>query len=74
MTCMMSADPSCKLNCVRDATGLSEACSACFAAALDCTISQCMAQCVVNPLGPECAACRAEKCDPAFIECSGLDP
>lgn len=56
--------------CVEDDIGLSTECASCFGETTQCTIDNCLAECV-DPLSDECATCRATNCDPAFEACAG---
>ena len=59
--------------CIQDGTGLSDGCVACFGGINSCGMSQCLFDCF-DPDSKACDDCIAEKCAPAFKECSGLDP
>ena len=63
-------DP-CARDCIAGQTGLSQACSQCFADAAACVGASCIPACFTYE-SPECTECRAQSCDPAFFECSGL--
>jgi hypothetical protein len=69
--CMTDVD--CLAGCVHDHTGLSEACSACYAEATICIYSNCLSPCLSDPESAACVECReASGCDGAFQACSGM--
>jgi hypothetical protein len=70
--CFIPDSPGCG-TCISGATGLSEACTACFVEVTECTVASCVAQCI-NPASPECAQCREDNCNEAFTMCSGVAP
>jgi len=53
---------------------LSEECVNCYAGSSLCGVDNCMAECIADTSAPECGACLAEHCLPAFYACSGLTP
>ena len=70
-------DAAAAQKCIQDETGITDGCAACFGGIIGCIIEKCIAQCGPPPIGagpdsPECGECRAENCDPAFEECSGV--
>lgn len=71
--CNMSEDiATCVSDCLAEATGLSEECSACFGAVTGCAMENCMAECGSDPTGEECLACIDENCGADFETGSGL--
>jgi hypothetical protein len=71
VSCM--SDVACLTDCISDDTGLSEACSACFAEGTLCIYSNCLSQCLSDPESAACLECREESgCNEAFEACSGL--
>lgn len=69
----LGAGFECTQSCVRDTTGLSDGCSACFALFTDCLLGSCLAACAVDPGGPACLDCAVEACGDTFNTCSGVD-
>jgi hypothetical protein len=59
--------------CIKNMTGLSDGCVACFTATIQCTIQKCIVQCAGGN-STDCQTCRAANCDPDFAKCSGLQP
>ena len=51
---------------------LSAACADCFGEITQCTLENCLFQCIDGADAPDCGPCRAENCGDAFEECSGL--
>ncbi len=62
----------CASDCVSNATGLSAGCSMCFAAAIECTITNCIGSCL-DPAAPACQQCQIDNgCRDVFTACSGV--
>lgn len=59
-------------DCIKQQTGLSDPCVACFDATIHCAIDHCVGQCLIDSNSPDCIACRAQWCDGPFEQCSGL--
>jgi hypothetical protein len=59
-------------NCIKQQTGLSDPCVACFSATIKCAIDHCVGPCLFDQNSAECIACRAQYCDGPFEQCSGL--
>lgn len=59
-------------DCIKQQTGLSDPCVACFAGTVQCAVQNCLTQCLVGQDSPDCIACRAQFCDGPFEQCSGL--
>ena len=70
-TASLGAEPATK-TCIKTGTGLSDTCVTCFDATVACVVSNCLLQCSANSASQPCTDCRAAKCDPAFVMCSGL--
>jgi hypothetical protein len=68
--CFGSPTSDCHTDCIRNQTGLSLACSACWGETIHCTASRCLPQCLA-PDSAECTTCSEENCAPAFRSCSG---
>ena len=65
---------ACATACISAETGLSEACSRCWAGILRCTIDHCAESCLDNPDDFDCYTCQEEACLPLFYECAGVAP
>lgn len=76
MGCLGDADPvACSTPCVVDKTGISSACAGCYAAMINCTIKNCVAECVADPNAQVCLDCQETKgCFKGFYDCSGFVP
>ena len=69
----MCFNPTTCAPCLEGATGLSTECSTCFVEITTCTINNCVGQCL-DSASDACAQCRADNCNDAFVECSGVEP
>jgi hypothetical protein len=65
------AEPATK-NCIKMGTGLSDPCVVCFDDTVGCVVKNCFNECISDSGSQACTDCRAAKCDPAFVACSGL--
>jgi hypothetical protein len=76
MGCLGDADPvACSTPCVVEKTGITSACAGCYAAMINCTIKNCVAECVADPNAQVCLDCQETKgCFKGFYECSGFVP
>jgi len=72
LSCLGDA-PSCTTDCAQDALGLTAGCASCVGDVMGCTISNCVAQCAVDPASAACLSCIAANCGETFTECSGLE-
>jgi hypothetical protein len=63
------SDADCNARCMEE-KGLSGACARCWGDTINCGEQNCLVPCL-SPDSPECRACTAEHCDPAFHACSG---
>jgi len=71
MTCSM--DMECMAGCLSDNTGLSSACSQCYAEATGCILTYCLSGCMSDPHSDVCIACMVENgCYGPFVLCSGM--
>ena len=61
----------CTTNCVQKAEGYSHLCSQCFGNIGECTVKNCLMDCM-NGDTPTCEKCIASHCDDSFHTCSGL--
>lgn len=58
--------------CIKDQTGLSDACIVCFEGTVDCGV-QCAGECLFAPDSPACDQCLEDKgCLAEFATCSGI--
>jgi len=65
-------DASKAAQCIKDATGLSDPCIACFQGTVTCGITNCAFQCL-NPDSPDCDPClESAGCFSEFETCSGV--
>ena len=69
-SCLVERGEMCT-SCLANGTGLSAGCVDCFVDIVDCTITQCVGQCI-DPSSQACADCRANNCGPAFESCAGI--
>ncbi|MEE2644792.1 MAG: hypothetical protein VYD19_07650, partial [Myxococcota bacterium] len=67
-----SGAPACSAPCLERETGLSAACSLCFAGILECTVQNCIGDCAGGE-GPACEMCRATNCAESFERCAGIE-
>ena len=58
--------------CIHQHVGLSLPCAACWATEGECTVRECIVQCL-NPRNEACKKCSQEKCFPQCVQCSGID-
>lgn len=65
---------ACMIDCLVEATGLSEPCAECYALSGVCGFQSCMNPCLTDPEGAECWDCMEVYCMPDFYDCSGLPP
>jgi hypothetical protein len=65
-------DPDCNTSCMIMKTGFSRLCAQCWADSIACASEHCLAPCVKGRDDPDCQACTAQFCTPAFHACSGL--
>jgi hypothetical protein len=71
-SCISAEDfEACATECLVTATGLSEACIACFTDMQMCIIDACP-MCLTDSTGTPCLTCRRAECSPAFEACSGI--
>jgi hypothetical protein len=59
-------------DCIKMGTGLSDPCVTCFDDTVGCVFKNCLGECIGGSGSQACTDCRAAKCDPAFVACSGL--
>lgn len=80
--CLANPTLECVVDCVQNGSdkttppitglALSDGCAGCYGASSLCGVDQCLSECIADTSAPECGACLAEHCLPAFYECSGL--
>ncbi len=64
---------ACSAACVAKGTGLSAACSDCYAGIIACTVQKCLSECATDPNSIACTACMIAKgCYSVFYTCSGM--
>lgn len=69
--CFGVSDAKCAETCVAATTGLSPGCSTCWGEQIKCGIRECLSPCLGG--GQACSDCTAQKCNPAFKACSGVE-
>ena len=57
---------------VTDDPPLSTACAQCFTDAANCTVSNCLSECIGGQASSACQSCVKLKCVPALSTCSGM--
>jgi hypothetical protein len=62
----------CTQSCVQKIEGYSDNCSDCFGDLGECSIKNCIMQCIGGDT-PSCEECISSNCDEGFKVCSGLD-
>jgi len=75
MSCIADSDiASCAGECIEMTEGvnLSRGCADCFGAVVECTVDNCLTQCIADPSSTECVMCRETNCDPVFEACAGV--
>ena len=72
--CLSDTDPiGCSDTCLKENTGISDACGGCYTATVKCTFDNCLAQCAADPSSDACGTCQEENnCITDFYTCSGL--
>jgi hypothetical protein len=72
--CLQDQDPgTCAVTCIVGDTGMSVACSTCYAQLVGCASDNCVAQCANDPTAAECNQCQIDAgCRSDFDACSGL--
>lgn len=71
--CLGSEDEDCARDCILRDLKMTSECAACYADTVNCTIANCLAECIADAESKGCLACQeAEGCRPTFNECSGL--
>lgn len=70
--CAFSADPEgCTINNLHASLGLSDECGMCWVAEGQCTLANCVFQCL-DPSSAACVECSHEKCFPGAVACTGI--
>jgi len=70
----LGKEASCAANCIVAQLDMSNECAACYGAFVNCTIKQCLSECVVDPDSDECHQCQVDSgCRSTFDACSGLE-
>lgn len=73
--CVGNSDENCSRDCITDKLEMSPDCAKCYADTVNCTIMNCLGECIANPEADMCKQCQVDKgCRAAFDECSGLPP
>jgi hypothetical protein len=73
--CQQDAEPAtCAVTCIVGDTGMSVACSSCYAALVGCASQNCLAECGADPASDACNQCQIDAgCRSDFDDCSGLE-
>ena len=74
--CLMESDcgndPACISRCIAEESGISGECAACYGDLAVCALRNCVADCVLDPGGPDCIPCLEEHCMLDFEACAGI--
>ena len=70
-SCILERGADCK-NCLLNSLNLSDMCTDCFLANVECTFVNCALQCIDSG-SDGCTTCRMTNCDAAFNMCSGIE-
>jgi hypothetical protein len=66
---------NCSRDCILMMLDMSSECASCYADTVNCTIMNCLAECIGDPEAEACKQCQVDKgCRAAFDDCSGLPP
>jgi hypothetical protein len=66
-------DEDCSRDCILMMLDMTSECASCYADTVNCTIMNCLSECVGDPEADACKECQVDKgCRAAFDECSGL--
>ena len=60
------------VECMREATGLSDLCLECYWGSVECTMQRCLMQCMSGAESDRCMECQEANCLPDLFECTGL--
>jgi hypothetical protein len=73
-SCFTNADrKKCIADCVEKDLGVTNACAQCFGGISDCTMSNCISQCMLDSKSQGCTSCiETAGCNSTFTSCSGL--
>lgn len=64
---------NCSRDCILKMLDMSSDCASCYADTVNCTIMNCLAECIGDPEADACKQCQVDKgCRSAFDACSGL--
>jgi hypothetical protein len=64
---------NCSRDCILEMLDMSSECATCYADTVNCTIMNCLAQCIGDPEADACKQCQIDQgCRAAFDDCSGL--
>jgi len=71
--CVASSDKNCSRDCILKKLDMSSSCAKCYADTVNCTIQNCLAECIADPEAAACKQCQVDQgCRAAFNDCSGL--
>ncbi len=72
ISCLFNPDSElCMQDCMGEQTPLSSSCITCFSDQLDCTLANCLADCI-GGVSEACQDCLTEFCGDDFVVCIGL--
>jgi cysteine-rich repeat protein len=72
LSCLGDADPgACAGDCLATETGLTNGCAGCYAGAVVCWITNCLAPCAADRDSRACSECKAANCIDDFNACTG---
>jgi hypothetical protein len=71
--CLGSTEENCARDCITMELSMTDECASCYADFVNCTIANCVGECLADPNSDECHTCQEDEgCRPDFDTCSGL--
>lgn len=71
--CVGNSDENCSRDCITDMLAMSAECAKCYADTVNCTIKNCLGECIADPEADMCKQCQVDAgCRSDFDACSGL--
>jgi hypothetical protein len=71
--CVGNSDENCSRDCITDMLKMSADCATCYADTVNCTIKNCLGDCIADPEADKCKQCQVDQgCRSDFDDCSGL--
>ncbi len=69
----LGKDESCAVDCITGEIDITPDCASCYAETVQCSIENCLTECISDTESDKCKACQVQKgCRDAFNTCSGL--